>query len=260
MRMSRLAVLANSELSRLSHLMSRLEKRGFVRREHPTQPTAASPTRSSLRSGTATSSRRPPDTSRKSAASSSKPSTPPNSTPSATQPERSPRNSTTAPVSRPPTSPESQSNALIEHGKSSSVAQAAVRRPDKSPRSARFTPMCTERLDRGGAGSRCFVANRMTNPVEPHGGVSAARVGDSFVGPLVTVLVMFNSYSTGVNRPSATCRRPGGRPRSIQVTTTIRSSSRVVQGRRSRTFFCSRPNIPSRCRRPSPGHAGLSES
>ncbi len=32
-RMSRLAVLANSELSRLSHLMSRLEKRGFVRRE-----------------------------------------------------------------------------------------------------------------------------------------------------------------------------------------------------------------------------------
>ena len=33
MRMSRLAVLANSELSRLSHLMSRLEKRGFVLRE-----------------------------------------------------------------------------------------------------------------------------------------------------------------------------------------------------------------------------------
>jgi DNA-binding MarR family transcriptional regulator len=33
MRMSRLAVLANSELSRLSHLMSRLERRGFVRRE-----------------------------------------------------------------------------------------------------------------------------------------------------------------------------------------------------------------------------------
>jgi DNA-binding MarR family transcriptional regulator len=32
-RMSRLAVLANSELSRLSHLMSRLERRGFVRRE-----------------------------------------------------------------------------------------------------------------------------------------------------------------------------------------------------------------------------------
>jgi DNA-binding MarR family transcriptional regulator len=33
MRMSSLAVLANSELSRLSHLVSRLEKRGFVRRE-----------------------------------------------------------------------------------------------------------------------------------------------------------------------------------------------------------------------------------
>ena len=32
-RMSQLAVLANSELSRLSHLMGRLEKRGFVRRE-----------------------------------------------------------------------------------------------------------------------------------------------------------------------------------------------------------------------------------
>ncbi|MGH3415656.1 MAG: MarR family winged helix-turn-helix transcriptional regulator [Actinocrinis sp.] len=32
MRMSGLAVLANSELSRLSHLMGRLEKRGFVRR------------------------------------------------------------------------------------------------------------------------------------------------------------------------------------------------------------------------------------
>jgi DNA-binding MarR family transcriptional regulator len=32
-RMSQLAVLANSELSRLSHLMSRLERRGFVRRE-----------------------------------------------------------------------------------------------------------------------------------------------------------------------------------------------------------------------------------
>ncbi|MBD8605412.1 MarR family transcriptional regulator [Aeromicrobium sp. CFBP 8757] len=33
MRMSHLAVFANSELSRLSHLMSRLEKRGLVRRE-----------------------------------------------------------------------------------------------------------------------------------------------------------------------------------------------------------------------------------
>lgn len=33
MRMSELAVLANSELSRLSHLVKRLEKRGFVRRE-----------------------------------------------------------------------------------------------------------------------------------------------------------------------------------------------------------------------------------
>jgi DNA-binding MarR family transcriptional regulator len=32
-RMSDLAVLVNSELSRLSHLISRLEKRGFVRRE-----------------------------------------------------------------------------------------------------------------------------------------------------------------------------------------------------------------------------------
>jgi DNA-binding MarR family transcriptional regulator len=32
-RMSRLAVLANSELSRLSHLIGRLEKRGLVRRE-----------------------------------------------------------------------------------------------------------------------------------------------------------------------------------------------------------------------------------
>jgi DNA-binding MarR family transcriptional regulator len=33
MRMSHLAVFANSELSRLSHLMARLEKRGLVRRE-----------------------------------------------------------------------------------------------------------------------------------------------------------------------------------------------------------------------------------
>jgi DNA-binding MarR family transcriptional regulator len=33
MRMSQLAILANSELSRLSHLVGRLEKRGFVRRE-----------------------------------------------------------------------------------------------------------------------------------------------------------------------------------------------------------------------------------
>ncbi|MER5602247.1 MarR family transcriptional regulator [Streptomyces sp. NPDC002265] len=33
MRMSELAVLANSELSRLSHLIGRLEKRGYVRRE-----------------------------------------------------------------------------------------------------------------------------------------------------------------------------------------------------------------------------------
>lgn len=33
MRMSRLAVIANAELSRLSHLVSRLERRGFVRRE-----------------------------------------------------------------------------------------------------------------------------------------------------------------------------------------------------------------------------------
>lgn len=33
MRLSRLAILTNSELSRLSHLMRRLEKRGLVRRE-----------------------------------------------------------------------------------------------------------------------------------------------------------------------------------------------------------------------------------
>ena len=33
MRMSELAMLANSELSRLSHLVSRLERRGFLRRE-----------------------------------------------------------------------------------------------------------------------------------------------------------------------------------------------------------------------------------
>jgi len=33
MRMSQLAVFANAELSRLSHMMTRLEKRGFVRRE-----------------------------------------------------------------------------------------------------------------------------------------------------------------------------------------------------------------------------------
>src|SRR5690242_6421780 len=33
MRLSSLAVLANSELSRLSHLVARLEKRGLVRRE-----------------------------------------------------------------------------------------------------------------------------------------------------------------------------------------------------------------------------------
>ena len=33
MRMSKLAVLTNSELSRMSHLVNRLEKRGLVRRE-----------------------------------------------------------------------------------------------------------------------------------------------------------------------------------------------------------------------------------
>lgn len=33
MRISELAVLANTELSRLSHMINRLEKRGFVRRE-----------------------------------------------------------------------------------------------------------------------------------------------------------------------------------------------------------------------------------
>lgn len=33
MRMSELALLANTELSRLSHMVGRLEKRGFVRRE-----------------------------------------------------------------------------------------------------------------------------------------------------------------------------------------------------------------------------------
>src|SRR3569833_2480633 len=33
LRMSELAVLANTELSRLSHLVGRLEKRGFMRRE-----------------------------------------------------------------------------------------------------------------------------------------------------------------------------------------------------------------------------------
>jgi DNA-binding MarR family transcriptional regulator len=33
MRMSRLALITNAELSRLSHLVSRLERRGLVRRE-----------------------------------------------------------------------------------------------------------------------------------------------------------------------------------------------------------------------------------
>src|SRR3981081_461634 len=33
MRLSELAVLTNAELSRLSHLITRLEKRGYVRRE-----------------------------------------------------------------------------------------------------------------------------------------------------------------------------------------------------------------------------------
>jgi DNA-binding MarR family transcriptional regulator len=33
MRMSQLAVIANAEQSRLSHLIGRLERRGFVRRE-----------------------------------------------------------------------------------------------------------------------------------------------------------------------------------------------------------------------------------
>jgi DNA-binding MarR family transcriptional regulator len=33
MRMSQLAILTNAELSRMSHLVSRLEKRGFIRRE-----------------------------------------------------------------------------------------------------------------------------------------------------------------------------------------------------------------------------------
>lgn len=33
MRMSKLALFANAELSRLSHMVSRLEKRGFVRRQ-----------------------------------------------------------------------------------------------------------------------------------------------------------------------------------------------------------------------------------
>src|SRR3979490_1442995 len=33
MRMSELAVLTNAELSRLSHLITRLQKRGYVRRE-----------------------------------------------------------------------------------------------------------------------------------------------------------------------------------------------------------------------------------
>lgn len=33
MRMSRLALFANAELSRLSHMVTRLEKRGFVRRQ-----------------------------------------------------------------------------------------------------------------------------------------------------------------------------------------------------------------------------------
>ncbi|GAA1730989.1 MarR family winged helix-turn-helix transcriptional regulator [Streptomyces yatensis] len=33
MRMSELAVMANTELSRLSHMIGRLERRGFVRRE-----------------------------------------------------------------------------------------------------------------------------------------------------------------------------------------------------------------------------------
>jgi DNA-binding MarR family transcriptional regulator len=33
MRMSQLAILTNAELSRLSHLIRRLEKRGYVRRE-----------------------------------------------------------------------------------------------------------------------------------------------------------------------------------------------------------------------------------
>ena len=43
MRMSELAVLTNAELSRLSHLITRLQKRGDVRRD-PIRTTAATPT------------------------------------------------------------------------------------------------------------------------------------------------------------------------------------------------------------------------
>src|ERR1700682_3077978 len=42
MRLSELAVLTNAELSRLSHLITRLEKRGYVRRE-PDEPDGRCP-------------------------------------------------------------------------------------------------------------------------------------------------------------------------------------------------------------------------
>lgn len=47
------------------------------------------------------------------------------------------------------------------------------------------------------------------------------------------------SNSTGVNRPRAACQRHRWSVRLIQVTIAIRSSWRVAQERRLRTFFCS---------------------
>lgn len=68
-----------------------------------------------------------------------------------------------------------------------------------------------------------------------------------------------------VRRPSAACRRRRWWVRSIQVTIAMRSSSRMVPTRRSRTFFCSRlkkdsmaalspaaPTLPRRSGHPVP--------
>lgn len=82
MRMSDLAVITNGSLSRLSHVVKRLEKQGWVRRT-PTRTTAATPWPSSPKPAGRKSSPPPPAMSKRFAASSSTRSPRPSSGPCA---------------------------------------------------------------------------------------------------------------------------------------------------------------------------------
>ena len=99
LRMSQLAAMASGSVSRLSHVVSRLEAKGWVRRE-PSPGDGRSSTPSSPSPAGRRSSRPPPATWPPSAGSSSTPSAPRSSAPSATRSARVLKRKASTPSSR----------------------------------------------------------------------------------------------------------------------------------------------------------------